>query len=330
MDHGRGNASLESQDCTKLQPEARLKYGRCEGEHLLFWLSGHPTTSTEYTYSQIEDQTEAHTITQMSQIIRRESSPFDLGGLKLPYEIEPFLEIDEDLGIPMPSADTKERVCGRATPATPYSGMSSNSPSEVARRLAAIPKVLNHDYEPSQEPNQPPDAMRAFFAKPMIKLLTEAAENGLAGSPEGYHRSHAVWLTRSLPLAIESKEVSDPHDMEAAIDAFKRECRDEIILMRRKCKRPYTLARRPCVLMSSKHQQASFRMRHTRRTYSGLSAGSRIGETCSILTHKRCESLLIRRKCTSLLVRRLRRAMMGGGFFIVLWTRTSCLLGSYC
>ena len=232
MDRALVNTSLEPQKFTKLHPEIRLKYGKCETEHLLFWLSGHPTTSIEYTYSQFEDQAEAHTIAQMSQITRRESSLFDPGRLKLPYEIERFFESDEDLG--MPSADTQEPVRGRATPASAYSSMLSSSPSEVARRSAAISKVLDHDYEPSQEPNQPSDAMRAIVAKAMIRLLTEEAKNGLAGPPEGYYRSHAIWLTSSLPLAIESKEVSHFDNMEAAIDAVKRESGDEFTLMRRK------------------------------------------------------------------------------------------------
>lgn len=232
MDRALGNTSLKPQKFTKLHPEARLNYGKCEAEHLLYWLSGHPASSSEYTYSQFEDQAEAHTIAQMSQITRRESSPSDLGRLKLPYETERFFKSDEDLS--MLSADTKEPVCGRATPASAYSSISSNSPSEVARRSATISKVLNHDFEPSQEPNQPSDAMRAVVAKAIIRLLTEEAKNGLAGLPEGYHRSHAIWLTSSLPLAIESKEVSHPDNIEAAIDAVKREGGDEFTLMRRK------------------------------------------------------------------------------------------------
>ena len=177
-------------------------------------------------------QTEAHTIAQMSQIIRRELSPFDFDRLKLPYEIEPFPEIDEHLGLPMPSANTKER-----TPSfTHNNGMSSVSPQEVARRSAAIPKVLKLEYEPPEEPNQPSDPMRASFAKPLIKLLTEAAQNSLEDLPKGYHRSHAMWLTSSLPLNIESKDVSDPDDMDETIASFRREREDEFTLMRRKSK----------------------------------------------------------------------------------------------
>ena len=205
----------------------RLKYGRCDTEQLHFWLSSHPTTSTEYTYSQLEDQTEAHTIAQMSQIIRRELSPLDFDRLKLPYEIEPFPEIDEHLGIPMPSANTKER-----TPSLHRNnGMSGVSPQE-----AAIPMVPKLEYEPPEEPNQPSDPMRAFSAKPLIKLLTEAAQNSLEGLPKGYYRLHAMWLTNSLPLNIESKEVSDPDDMDETIASFRRERGDEFTLTRRKSK----------------------------------------------------------------------------------------------
>lgn len=216
--------------CRKLHPQARLMYGRCEAEHLLFWLSGHPTTSTEYTYSQLEDQTEAHTIAQMSQIVQRELSPFDVSRLKLPCEIEPFPEIDEDLRIHTPSANAKERA-----PSFTYNnGMSSISSQEVSKQSITISKVLKLEFEPPEEPNQPSDLMRAFFAKPLIKLLTEAAQNSLEDLPQGYQRSHAMWLTSSLPLGIESKEVSDPDDMEETIASFRRESGDEFTLTRRK------------------------------------------------------------------------------------------------
>lgn len=61
----------------------------------------------------------------MSQMILLESSPFDFGKVELPDQIDPFPEIDEDLGIPMTSLDTKEKARSGTPFFTEYSGMSS-------------------------------------------------------------------------------------------------------------------------------------------------------------------------------------------------------------
>lgn len=159
---------------------------------------------------------------------------------------------------------------------TDYNGMSSFSSSEIARRSAPIPKVFNIDYEPPQEPNQSSDSMRAYFAKATIKLLTEAAENDVKYLPEGCYRSHAIWLTSSLPLGIESKMVSHPDEMDEAIASFERESGHEFTLMSRKSKLLSTFVRSSSVLISSKHGQVSFHTRLTRRMCCGLKGGSRI------------------------------------------------------